>query len=136
MSTSTPTPTPTSNLTQDPNIAEKTPPPSDKGYIHPVNKNLFSCFPNGIGRHACTFDAFKTVYFDHRFRGDGAKNEVQVEIPWYFRFFKGGYIRWKTGSLGIDWRIGTPSASSIKFQPEWQKLIAEGKCEIKDWWLS
>jgi len=125
----------TSNLTQDPNIAKNTPPSSNKGYIHPVNKNKFSCFPNGSGRCVCTYDAFKTVYFNCRFQGDGAKNEIQVEIPWYARLFKGPYVMWKTGSCGIDWRNRTPPANSVEFQPEWQKLIDEEKCKVEDWWL-
>jgi hypothetical protein len=101
-------------------------------YIHPTNYNKFSCFKQGSST-VCTFDAFKTVYFNHRLRGDGKKNEIQVEIPWYARMTPGLYIMWKTKSTGVEWRCGSSTANGLD-QSEWQKPIDEGKCQLKDWW--
>jgi len=91
--------------------------------IHPSNPRKYACFAESDGTNYCTFNDFKTIYFDHRIRG--GQKETIVDVPWYMPTEL--YLNFKTRGK-VVMRDGKPPYSGP--DSDFQELINQEKCFV------
>ena len=107
--------------------------------IHPSNPNKYSCFKNENNNYTCTYNDFKTIYFDYRFVQplSQRQKEIIIDVPFYVpKFYVKTYLARKLNNnsmTDVNMRVGLPPyEKGSSYSNQWQPLIDKGICKIKN----